>query len=200
MADVMTLAPFILSFEGEEWKDVVGYEGAYMVSNMGRVVSIKRNGIKETHLMNPSLNDRYVYINLKNGKIRKTTLHRIIAEAFIPNPNNYPQIDHINGDAHDNRISNLRWVTPLENIRNPITLKRHNDKMSTLRNNNRSKKIIQKTKDGTLINEFPSIKEAVRVTGIDRANISAAANGKMRSIKGRKAHVLTAGGYVWQFV
>lgn len=200
MADINILSPFILSFEGEIWKDVVGYEGAYMVSNMGRVASIKRNGIKETHLMTPSANGRYAYINLKDGKSRKTTVHRIMAEAFIPNPNNCSQIDHINGNGHDNRLSNLRWVNPIENIRNPITLKRHNDKMRSLRNNNRSKRIVQKSKDGIVVNEFPSIKEAVRVTGIDRANISAAAHGKIRTLKGRTARVLTAGGYIWQFV
>lgn len=194
MADIKIL-------EGEEWKDVVGFEGAYMISNKGRLLSLKRNGIGDTHLMKQNNNGRYSCVNLKyNGKTTKTTIHRIMACAFIENHNNLPQVDHINGDGHDNRLENLRWVNALDNIRNPVTLKRHNEKMKSLRNNSRSKPIAQKTKDGTLIAIYPSIREAVRITGIDKANISAVANKKNKTLKDHVAKILTAGGFKWEFI
>lgn len=119
----------------EEWRDVVGYEGSYMVSNLGRVKSLKRLDSKGRIIhekiikQNTNVGHGYCVANLyhqENGKpIKKQyTVHRLIAKAFIPNPENKPCIDHINTVRTDNRVENLKWVTYEENCVNPITKER----------------------------------------------------------------------------
>lgn len=108
----------------EIWKDVVGYEGLYQVSNLGRVKSLRSKRSKDG-IMSLGKKQGYSVIIVPNGKSRKMLLvHRLVAQAFIPNPENKPHIDHINGDRKDNRVENLRWCTPLENMNNPITKQR----------------------------------------------------------------------------
>lgn len=95
----------------EIWKDIVGYEGLYQVSNMGRVRSLKRNIIlKPTSDMNGK---GYYFVNLKRGNPKK--IHRLVAKAFIPNPDNKPEVNHIDGNTKNNKIDNLEWCTHQEN-------------------------------------------------------------------------------------
>ena len=101
----------------EVWKPIKDYEGLYEISNLGRVKSLnyKRTG-KEKILKNTVCNDGYLKVGLtKNGKDKVFRIHRLVAEAFIPNPENKPFIDHINTIRDDNRIENLRWCTQKEN-------------------------------------------------------------------------------------
>lgn len=109
----------------EEWKPVLGYEGIYEVSNLGRVKSLGRmirgNGNSmywhKERIMQPQSN-RKGYHNIilsKDGTGKTCTLHRIVASAFIPNPNNYPEINHINENKKDNRVTNLEWCTSAHN-------------------------------------------------------------------------------------
>lgn len=100
----------------EIWKTVKGYNGYYQVSNTGKV----RNPNKVL-TPNVGVKNGYVYVTLRKDK---RLLHRIVAETFIPNPFNKPEVDHINGIRTDNNVCNLRWVTRTENNNNPITKSR----------------------------------------------------------------------------
>ena len=112
--------------EEEIWKPIKDYEGLYEVSNLGRVKSLNYRGTgKERILKNTERSNGYLAIGLiKNGKTKMFRVHRLVAEAFIPNPENKPCVDHINTIKNDNRVENLRWVTCEENNNNPLTRKK----------------------------------------------------------------------------
>ena len=190
-----------VSLEGEEWKPVVGYE-KYYVSSYGRVISDKR---KTPYLM--ALDKRlergkeYTSVCLHGGKRVRARVHRLVAMAFLPNPNNYNEIDHVNNIGTDNRVANLRWCTHQENMRNPITreiqkryrlahpfekrgryprnvditvfFNRHEDKM---------KPVVQ-LKDGIVIGRYKSLGEAER-NGYKKTTVSAAINGRLKTYRG----------------
>ena len=103
----------------EIWKEIKGYEGLYEVSSEGRV----RNLIKGNYLSLKNLNG-YQRVGLCiHHKQKWFFVHRLVAQTFIPNPEEKPEVDHINCDRCDNRVENLRWVTSKENNNNPITRK-----------------------------------------------------------------------------
>lgn len=169
-----------ITLEGEEWRDVIGYEGLYMVSNIGRVVFLHRivsNG-KSVREIYPKLckltinTDGYAIVHIHvNNKVSRKLVHRLVADAFIPNPDEKSEIDHINTLRDDNRADNLRWVTSSENSHNPITLKRNKDaglKMG---------KPIAKVREGLIIERYPSIKSAKKA-GYNEQTIGRSLNGE----------------------
>jgi hypothetical protein len=100
----------------EIFKDVLGYEGSYQISNLGNIKSIKFN--KDRMLKKHISNNGYEIITLHNkGKLKTHTIHRLLALAFIPNPQNKPQINHIDGVKTNNVITNLEWATVSENTK-----------------------------------------------------------------------------------
>lgn len=112
--------------EEEEWRDVVGYESSYEVSSYGKIKSIERRCASKNgktrkvpeRIMKPKI-DRYGYsaIHLsKNGERRDFTIHRLVALAFIPNPENLPQVNHKDGDKLDNRVDSLEWCSAQYNV------------------------------------------------------------------------------------
>ena len=113
----------------EIWKEIKGYEGLYEVSSEGRVRSLDRwvvsdrcRSWRKGVLLKQSIVLGYKQVGLcKDGKYKGYKVHRLVAQAFISNQFNKPDIDHINGDRSDNRVDNLRWVTPKENMNNPVT-------------------------------------------------------------------------------
>ena len=146
----------------EIWKDVQGYEGLYQVSNLGRVKSLGRFVVrplsqkgyrwKAEKILKPRKNHYgYLRFNLyKDGKRKTISVHRLVAIAFIPNPENKPQIDHINADKTNNTVNNLRWVTCKENINNPLTLAKKIGKNNYLYGKNLSEETKQKIRKAHL--------------------------------------------------
>ena len=165
-----TEVPFL---ENEIWKPVVGLEDLYAVSNKGRVASLQYHGKETFSLLKPTpqkLNYKTVRLrDWKRGKTFQCQIHRLVAEAFIPNPENKPQVDHIDTDPSNNAVENLRWVTPKENQNNPRTLARL---QTSLTNYNKSEKhkadvqetqghpILQYDRQGNLLAEYPSMNSA----------------------------------------
>lgn len=182
----------------EIWKDIEGYEGLYQISNLGRVKSLKHvivrnNGVKQT--FQEKILKTYICKTTGSpmidlwfmGKEKRYTVHRLIAQAFIPNPENKPEINHINTIRNDNRIENLEWVTRTENMNNPLTKKNLSKTRNWVINGYKhwnSKPVIQLTKNGKIINVYPNASS----TGI--RHIGKCCNGERN----------TAGGYKWVFL
>jgi hypothetical protein len=123
----------------EEWKDIVRYEGYYQVSNLGKVKSLGNEFSRKERLLKPSLQSKgYLTVVLQKNGIRNMVLvHRLVAEYFVSNPLNKPQVNHINGVKTDNNIENLEWVSHRENldhaIKNNLTLKGEENRNSKLK-------------------------------------------------------------------
>ena len=133
--------PTILQLAGEIWRDIRGYEGHYQVSNFGRVKSLKYG--REIILKPGKNGGGYSCVALsKNGHLQTYVVHRLVAQAFLPNPDNLPQVDHLNEIKTDNRVENLQWVTGSENTkrtyqhgRKPVRAKVTFEQVSYIRNN-----------------------------------------------------------------
>lgn len=185
----------------EEWRDIKGYEGLYQVSNLGRIKSLKYKGGKQERILDGSINNNgYRVVTFrKDNKRRDYLVHRLVAEVFIPNPNNKPFIDHIDTDRTNNRIDNLRWVTQKENCNNVITKKKYVDssKQSYIlgkspkmigakgKDNPKSKKAIQLTLNGEPIKIWDSIREVDR-HGFSSTCVVKCCKGYRRTHKGFK--------------
>ena len=172
----------------EVWKDISGYEGVYQVSNLGRVKSMRkwssvqgRYCQREKILKQYQSKTGYLQINLKSEGTRKLGLiHRLVAQAFIPNPDNKREVNHINGNKTDNRVENLEWCTSQYN-----TVHAYKTGLET----HPTRKISQYDLRGDLIKEWDSIREAGNTLGIQEANIGACCRGIRK----------TAGGYAWEY-
>lgn len=171
----------------EIWKDVVGYEGYYEVSNLGNVRSVTR--VKKGKQLK-ALERQHGYLGVqlwgKGGNARgfkAFSIHRLVAEAFIPNPNNYPEINHIDEDKTNNRVENLEWVTHKQNMNWGILQETRKGRKS-----HRARPIIQYDLKMNPIAEFESASDAGRKLDMDFRNIQNAL------YKGHKSC-----GYYWKF-
>ena len=176
----------------EEWRDVVGYEGKYQVSNLGRVRSLPNSHHQDVIIMRQSKgNAGYMRVPLANNKTHKMGLvHRLVAEAFIPNPENKPQVNHKNGRKDCNIVSNLEWVTRSENQKHAFRV------LGCVNKGGCKPRRIICVETGRI---FASVKEAERATGIDAWNMSSVAAHRTRVQKGRTYCKKTAGGYHWRY-
>ena len=174
----------VKEYTNEIWKPVRGYEGMYEVSNYGNVRSMNYNHTGEVRNMKTETNKNgYKQVNLcKDGKQKLPTVHRLVAQAFLPNPENLPQVNHINENKSDNRVENLEWTTREKNVRHGTGIQRSAEK--------RSKKVNQYTLDGELVKEWVSTMEVQKQTGWANQNISACCRGMYK----------TAYGFIWQYV
>lgn len=158
----------------EIFKDIKDYEGLYQVSDHGRVRSLNYNHTEETRVLKHQLDkDGYECLKLsKNGKHKTCKVHRLVAEAFIPNPDGLPQVNHIDEDKTNNCVWNLEWCDCNYNINYGTGVER------------RSRRVYQYTKSGSFIRSYASTREAERQTGIANPHISACCNGKRKSTYG----------------
>ena len=177
----------------EEWREIEGYEGLYMVSNYGEVKGKdrfdSRGHFRKSLILKPTKNTSgYLRVTLnKLGHGKNVEIHKIVANAFIPNEDKKEEIDHIDGMRTNNRVDNLQWVTRKENQNNPITKKRRVLRMTgKVGKNSSAKKPVVCTETGEF---FWGGCEAERITGISNACISMACRGVTKS----------AGGYHWRF-
>lgn len=171
----------------EVWKPIKNYEELYEVSNLGNVRSFKYNRII---VLKPHYtNKKYFAVGLyKKSKIKTFQVHRLVAEAFIPNPENKPQVNHINGIKTDNRVENLEWCTNQENVIHAFKtgleiVKRGGEHHS-------SKKVNQYDLNGNFIKRWDCITDIQRKLNINRHCV----------INCCKKKQYTAGGYKWEYV
>jgi hypothetical protein len=178
----------------EIWKEIADFEGLYEVSNTGKIRSLKRNIIFKDRI------DKYGYkkATLQNcGEIKHFTIHRLVAIAFIPNINNYPQINHKDGDKLNNNVSNLEWCTGKQNQRHAVNLGLRNvDHLIVISRtkkrslNPNSKKVRQLTLSGEPIQDWECILDAAELLNINKSNISTCLIGRQK----------TAGGFKWAYI
>jgi hypothetical protein len=186
----------------EIWKPVVGYETYYEVSNIGNIKSLQRTvkrvrygkeyiTILPEHLMSQWINkDGYKKVSLRVNKTRKiVSVHRLVASAFIPNPNNLPQVNHIDENKANNSVDNLEWCTPLENSLHGTCIERIGKASSKTPHVWLQKPVIQCDLHGITIAEFNSIEEAANITGISRSGIQSCCKGRLK----------TSGRCIWKY-
>lgn len=180
--------------EKEVWKDVVGYEGYYQVSNLGRVRSLDRElphsrnstYIKRGRVLKPIYGgDNYQMVCLRvNNKPKNQYIHRLVATTFIGKPQGNMEVNHKDGDKKNNKVSNLEWVTSSENTR-------HAYKNGLLNSKHARKKVI-----GTNIKTgekliFNSITEAADYAGVSLSSVSGCLRGRNGAVK--------SGGHTWKY-
>lgn len=187
--------------EIEVWKDIPNYEGLYQISNLGNVKSLKYG--KERLLKPVKDGSRYLQVKFyKNGNKKIYLVHRLVALAFLPNPDNLPCINHKDENSLNNMVENLEWcdakyncnygtrnnrINKTKEINNSYYVGVQNRKKN---NSYNIKPVIQYTKDGVEINRFKSLSEASRQTNISDGSISYCCNDKLK----------TAGGYIWKYL
>lgn len=165
----------------EMWKDIKGFEGKYQVSSEGRVKSLARKfvdnfghkqNIKERILKVRTNIQGYKKVTIYDiyGKRKSLSVHRLVCEAFHPNPDNKPEVNHIDEDKSNNRACNLEWVTSKENCNHGTRIERISK--------TKRKPVAQYTLDGELVRIWESVAEVSRQNGFDSSTISKVARGK----------------------
>lgn len=202
----MTIVP---NLPEETWAFIPGFEGLYMASNNGKIKSCERlslNGFRiRERILRPSF-EKFGYSKVvlcKDNIIKTFKIHRLVALAFIPNPENKPMVNHIDCNTKNNCVSNLEWCTAMENYMHSVKLgrsvmrkvkikppDRRGRHMKGKFNNGASKKVYQYSKTNELIAEWPSISEIIR------SGISGDTKGISKSCRSEaKIH----NGYRWRF-
>lgn len=169
----------------EIWEPIPGYKRVYDISSRGRIRAYPRMGSRTSKIRMMKLSDdkdgyKKIGLTIKGSK-KRFFVHRLVAEVFIPNPDNKPQVNHINGDKADNRVENLEWVTQSENSLHSFRIL-----------GRKPNRYCKRVRCVELEQCFESIKEASAKTGAGASEIAKVAKGKPR----RK----TAGGFHWEYI
>lgn len=162
----------------EIWKDIEEYNGLYQVSNFGRIKNKKKEKILKLFL------DTHGYVQVRLYKVSKNKshkVHRLVAKAFLPNPNNLPCINHKDENRTNNKIDNLEWCTYKYNNNYGNRIEKYIEK--------RSKKTLQYDLKGNFIKEWESVKHITKELKISKSGISSCAKGKFKQFKG----------YIWKY-
>ena len=181
-----------------QWKDIVGYENEYQINQFGEIRTLKDSPkLKKYDVLKPQISKRngYVYQMLyKNGKEKLLRVHRLVAMAFLPNPNNLPQVNHKDGNKQNNSVDNLEWCEQSYNMKhaykNGLQIPSENQRKAIINTNKLKQKKVCQIKDGEIINTFSGISEASRQTKISISCISRCCNLKRKSTNG----------YEWRFL
>ncbi len=167
-----------------QWREVVGYEGLYLVSDEGEVYSLPRvlnNGrgsfVRRGQMLKPGKRGRYgvlyKFVVLSDGeKTRQLSVHRLVADAFVPNPSGFDVVNHIDRNSLNNRADNLEWCT-----------QQYNNEYG------HNRPVCQYTLDGELVARYKNIVSASKITHISRTAINNALTGWSK----------TAGRYIWEY-
>lgn len=168
--------------KSEIWKDIVGYEGLYQVSNLGRVKSINRQGTKGVILKIIKGKNGYYYVPIRKNKKQKNALvNRLVAEAFIPNPYNKPQVNHKDENKGNNCSYNLEFCDHKYNCNYGTRNKKISSSLST--------RINQYDLEGNFMKEYLGAMCIQRELGISNSSVIQCCKGKYK----------TAGGYIWKY-
>lgn len=176
----------------EIWKDIKNYEGLYQVSNLGNVRSIPRQGAHKTlHILKPGRTRKnYLQVSLTKNSIQKPfRVHRLVAIAFIPNPNSYPQVNHIDGNKQNNCVENLEWCTNEYNMKESWRLGLRDNIYKKGKENSRSVIINQYNFQGEFVKKWYCVRDIERELNFDNRNICACARHKRKS----------AYGFIWRY-
>ena len=177
----------------EFWKDIQGYEGKYQVSNLGNVKSLNYKNSGKERILKYGINTKG-YLNvclcyLRKNKLSKTfAVHRLVAQAFIENPGNLPQVNHIDENIRNNCVSNLEWCTAEYNIN--FGTRNERSMFTRIVNNGKTapKKIDQYSLDGKFIKTWNSGAELAK-NGFNKSSICQCCKGKLK----------TSNGYIWKY-
>lgn len=183
----------------EIWKSIEGYP-KYEVSNLGNIRSLNYRHTNKVKILKPHTNNNgYLLINLyQMGKMKTVQIHRLVAETFIPNPDNLPVVNHKDENKHNNCVDNLEWCTHKYNSNYGTAIERQRQKIIGRKGamlgrfgklHNHSKPINQYDLEGKFIRSWDCAADVKRELGYSNQNISSCALGKTKS----------ANGYVWRY-
>jgi len=179
----LTLIREVLYIIEEVWKDIPNFEGRYMVSNLGRIKSMKYRHHNKEEILKQESNQNYkrVCLYTKDGKRHHFGVHRLVAMAFLPNPNNYNEINHKDENPSNNCIDNLEWCEHTYNIN--YGTRTQKARLGII------KPIEQYDKNNNFIKKYNSITEIEKEFNFNRSNIIACAKGR----------ISTAYGFKWKY-